>query len=67
MPSAGCIKHDRTRCTGLGVCEAIAPEFFEVGGDGEMLVLRAEVAPEAEALVREAIESCPTQALSWSE
>jgi ferredoxin len=62
----GQIKHDRARCAGLGVCEAIAPEFFEVGGDGEMVVLREEVGSDFETLVREAIDSCPTQALSWS-
>ena len=28
---------DRERCTGLGVCESIAPEVFEVGNDGSVV------------------------------
>jgi ferredoxin len=61
------ITHDKDRCAGLGVCESISPEIFEVGGDGEMVVRVEFVPPESEALVDDAIYSCPTQALSWSQ
>jgi ferredoxin len=58
---------DTGRCAGLGVCESIAPEIFEVGGDGEMSIRVPLVPADAEALVEDAIYSCPTQSLSWSE
>ena len=33
---------DENRCTGLGICESIAPGFFEVGDDGAMVLLRGQ-------------------------
>ncbi|MEU3627216.1 ferredoxin [Amycolatopsis coloradensis] len=33
------IEADRARCDGLGMCEAMAPGFFEVGDDGTVVVL----------------------------
>jgi ferredoxin len=58
---------DRARCIGSGICESIAPEFFEVGDDGA-LVLRQENFDEADqADVDDAVRSCPTMALSVSD
>lgn len=57
------ISVDRTRCTGLGICESLAPDVFEIDDDGD-LVLRAEsVSADALDEVRQAVEGCPTEAL----
>ena len=55
---------DRERCVGSGACEALLPEVFEVGDDGVVRVLRPEVGPEDEAAVRDAVDRCPTGALT---
>ncbi|MGQ4601263.1 4Fe-4S domain-containing protein [Nocardia sp. R6R-6] len=54
---------DRAKCTGLGICEAMAPEVFEVDHNGD-LVLLTEVVDDARLdEVRAAVEGCPTEAL----
>ncbi|MDN3459921.1 ferredoxin [Rhodococcus sp. APC 3903] len=55
------------KCSGLGICEAVAPDFFEIGDDGGLLVLTHEVGPDQHAEVEEAIRSCPTQAIGLVE
>ena len=55
------ISIDRSLCNGHGVCEAIAPDVFELGDDG-LAVLRTGVS-EDEA-VRDACSNCPTGAIS---
>ena len=55
---------DRSRCTGIGICEALAPEVFEVNDDGGLVVLNPEVPASAEEDVTAAVEACPTRALS---
>jgi ferredoxin len=57
------IELDVTRCTGLGLCEAMAPEHFEVQDDGSLTVLRVDVESDELEQVRGAIASCPTEAL----
>ncbi len=48
----------------IGQCEAFAPEVFEINDAGDMQ-LRTETVPEGmEDAVDEAIECCPTEALS---
>jgi ferredoxin len=55
---------DFDKCTGLGLCESLAPDFFEVQDDGSLAVLR-ETFDEAERpSLEEAVRSCPTEALS---
>ena len=54
---------DRSRCTGLGICESLAPDIFEVNDAGE-LVLKTEQVPDEElASIEEAVSGCPTEAL----
>ena len=52
---------DRSLCNGYGVCEALAPDVFELDGDG-LVALRAGVS-EDEA-VREACDNCPMGAIT---
>jgi ferredoxin len=57
------LRVDRARCLGTGGCEAVAPEVFEVGDDGVVRVLVEDVDADDEA-VRDAVDTCPTLALS---
>jgi ferredoxin len=58
------IEVDRERCVGSGTCEMLAPEVFEVGDDGVVSLLRPEAGDEP---VRDAVQHCPTQALSLAD
>ena len=57
------ISIDRSLCNGHGVCEAIAPEVFELGDDG-LVVLRAALSEDD--AVQEACDCCPMGAISIS-
>jgi ferredoxin len=54
---------DRVKCTGLGLCEAAAPESFEIDDEGALVVLTEDVPAELLDSVRAAVEACPTLAL----
>jgi ferredoxin len=55
---------DRTKCTGLGICESLAPDRFEVADNGELLLLDDVVTDSDRAAIDEAVAGCPTFALS---
>lgn len=57
---------DRTRCTGLGICESINPGTFEVDDDGNLVILQDAIADAEVQGVEQAVASCPTEALSIS-
>lgn len=61
------IEVDRERCVGSGACEALAPDVFEVDDEGLLVVHRPE--PDADELgnVQDAVQACPTGALSLAE
>ncbi|RFA10376.1 ferredoxin [Subtercola boreus] len=54
---------DRDRCTGLGNCEALAAEYFEVDEDGSLTVLREDIDAADLGLVERAVAGCPMAAL----
>jgi ferredoxin len=54
---------DFVKCTGLGICESMAPEFFEVNDDGELVLLKADITADELQSVEEAVAGCPTEAL----
>jgi ferredoxin len=56
---------DRGRCSGIGICESLAPDIFEVGEDGGLVLLREDV--EDRALAEEAVLGCPAAALTIEE
>ncbi len=58
-----CVTVDFDKCTGLGICESLAPDFFEVNDDGELLVLKEEIGDAELQEVEEAVAGCPTEAL----
>jgi ferredoxin len=54
---------DHDKCTGLGICESIADNVFEVGEDGQVVLL-TEIVPEGSLdAVQQAVDGCPTGAL----
>ncbi len=58
---------DKSRCEGLGMCEAMAVDFFEVQADGTVAVLDGHPASDRVEEVRAAVESCPVMALALVE
>jgi ferredoxin len=58
---------DKSTCEGLGMCEAMAVDYFEVQADGTVAVLDDQPAPDRVEEVRAAVESCPVMALSLVE
>lgn len=58
---------DRDRCEGLGMCEAMAHEFFELDDDDVMHVLDPAPGAEHRSQVAAAVASCPVQALGLED
>ena len=58
---------DRTKCSSIGLCEATAPDIFEIGPDGVMNILIEDISADRRADLEQACENCPTQALSIVE
>lgn len=54
---------DHAKCTGLGICESIAPDVFEVDDAGDLVLLREDVGDDELQLVEDAVAGCPTEAL----
>ncbi|MDQ4112614.1 MAG: ferredoxin [Actinomycetota bacterium] len=54
---------DYDKCTGLGICESLAPDFFEVNDDGDLVLLKEDVTESELQAVEEAVSGCPTEAL----
>jgi ferredoxin len=54
----------RELCASTGGCEAMAPDVFEIGNDGELVVLRPEPDDADLPDVRHAVRACPTRALA---
>jgi ferredoxin len=55
---------DYDRCEGLGMCEAMANDYFEVDEDEDRVVVLEETPPEGDrAHVYAAVQACPVLAL----
>lgn len=54
---------DYDKCTGLGICESLAPDHFEVNDDGDLVLLEEHVSDADIQAVEEACAGCPTEAL----
>ena len=55
---------DENKCSSLGMCESVAPEVFEVGEEGGLTILNPTPPEDQRELMEEAVEACPTGALS---
>jgi ferredoxin len=58
------IRVDRTKCSGIGLCEMTAPSAFEIGEDGQSHVLDGTPTGADLLAAQEAVSNCPTGALS---
>lgn len=54
---------DFNKCTGLGICESMAPDLFEVNDDGELVLLKDDITDDELQSVEEAVAGCPTESL----
>jgi ferredoxin len=55
---------DRTKCAGMGICEGLDPERFQIQQDGKAEVLDADLdGDEAIDIAQEAVDMCPTASL----
>jgi ferredoxin len=57
------VEVDFTKCTGLGICESLAPDVFEVNDEGDLVLLKADISDEELQDVEAAVSGCPTEAL----
>jgi ferredoxin len=57
------VRVDFAKCTGLGICESMAPNIFEVDDDGKLLLLKDDITDDELQSVEEAVTGCPTEAL----
>jgi ferredoxin len=55
---------DLRRCEGYANCVILDPERFELDPDNHVSILRAAMSDDERDLVEQAVQSCPTQALS---
>lgn len=55
---------DFAKCSGIGICESIAPEFYEVNDDGDLVLMRADVDAENLQAIEKTVLECPAGALS---
>lgn len=55
---------DRTKCSSIGMCEAIAPDIFEIGPDGALAIVQSDIPEDRRADLERACQDCPTQSLS---
>ncbi|HHX51387.1 MAG TPA: ferredoxin [Clostridia bacterium] len=54
---------DPDLCIACGACIDVAPELFDWNDDGLSEAIVDEVPEDQEDLAREAIDSCPTEAI----
>jgi ferredoxin len=55
---------DLDKCTVHGLCEAIAEDVFEVRDDAQAHLLIEEPSEDRRADMEEAVDQCPTNAIS---
>ncbi|MFI7589722.1 ferredoxin [Spongisporangium articulatum] len=58
---------DRDKCTGLGICESLDDQRFEIADDGSLIVHDDEGSETDRPLLEECVASCPTGALRLAE
>jgi ferredoxin len=61
------IKVDFDLCESNAMCEALAPDNFQVDDDDFLQILDERVTDDNEVLVEQAVASCPKSAISIVE
>lgn len=54
----------RDNCIGCGACQAIAPNIFEIDDEGISIAKVTEVPNDDQEDFKDALESCPTGAIT---
>lgn len=58
---------DYDKCEGLGMCEAMAPDVFEVQDEGQVGLLEEHPSEDQRQDLAAAIDACPVHALSLQD
>ncbi|WP_336793433.1 ferredoxin [Gordonia malaquae] len=58
------VQVDLGKCQGYANCVVTAPDAFDIGDNGKVVVLFDEILPADRALIEQAVASCPAAALS---
>ena len=58
------VQVDKNLCIGCGACQAIEPSVFELEDDGLAKAIDTEINDSVKENVMDAIEGCPTSAIS---
>jgi len=58
---------DMNLCQSFAICVGLAPDYFELDENGDLVVLRKSVDPEDEDTLGEAALICPKQAILLEE
>lgn len=61
------VKLNRDACIGCGACAAICPDVFEIDDEGLSKVVSTEIKAENVDDVKDAIDTCPTEAIESVE
>lgn len=61
------VKVIKDKCIGCGSCTAIAPDYFDFGDDGFAECIKEITTKDDELIVKEAMESCPTEAIEKTD
>jgi len=61
------IQVDRGTCEGLGMCEAMAHEYFELDDDEVLTILDENPPEEDRDKVHAAVQACPALALTLQD
>ncbi|MBM2821006.1 MAG: frx-6, ferredoxin family protein, ferredoxin [Candidatus Berkelbacteria bacterium] len=56
---------DQAGCIGCGLCVSTCPDVFELGEDGKSHVKDASKCSECNC--QQALDNCPSKAISWGE
>ncbi|WP_265442887.1 ferredoxin [Flexivirga meconopsidis] len=58
---------DIAQCEGLGMCEAMAPDIFEVGPEGHVVIHDPSPDESRRQDLQAAVDSCPVLALTLQD
>ncbi len=59
------IRIDEELCTGCGLCEETCPDIFKMDEDKDIaVVIKNDYDEYDEECIQEAVESCPSEAIS---
>jgi ferredoxin len=61
------IVHNAQLCESHGICTAVDPGRFELDDNDDLIIHDSEVSESDLATVRNAVDSCPRQALSLQD